>query len=128
MGNTYSAQNIASYFIYELNEGHVFVNNKAIQHLLASVEKQWQQAFGHTAFHEQTYAQEEGYIVKEVFEAYQVYGVSHISLPATEYFLKYGAFQLVERTYAVPNFTEEEKDLVQQVLTQYRYQLLSKAG
>ncbi|MEK5230526.1 hypothetical protein MHB42_02005 [Lysinibacillus sp. FSL K6-0232] len=128
MGNIYSAQNIASYFIYELNEGYIFVNNKAMQHLLASVEEKWQQAFGHTAFYEQICAQEEGYSVKEVYEAYQSYGISHIPLPATEYYLKYGTFQLVERTYAVPNFTEKEVSLVQQVLTQYRYQLLSKAG
>ena len=68
------------------------------------------------------------FTVKEVFEAYEQYGVSHISLPATEFYLKYGTFQLVERTYAIPNFTEEEISLVQQALAQYRYQLLSKAS
>ncbi|MGY4793763.1 hypothetical protein MHB40_02000 [Lysinibacillus sp. FSL K6-0057] len=128
MGNIYSAQNIVSYLIYELNEGHVFVNNKSIQHLLTSVERKWQQVFGHTAFQEHVFAEEEDYTVKEVFEAYEQYGVSHISLPATEIYLKYGTFQLVERTYAIPNFTEEEISLVQQALAQYRYQLLSKAS
>ncbi|MFF2179518.1 hypothetical protein ACFVT8_24150 [Lysinibacillus sp. NPDC058147] len=128
MGNVYSAQNIASYLIYELNEGHVFVNNMSIQNILASVELKWQEIFGHSAFKEMVYFKEEGYTVKEVFEAYESYGASHIPLPATEYYLKYGTFQLVERTYAIPNFTQEEIRLVQQALTQYRYKLLAKAS
>lgn len=128
MGNVYSAQNIASYLIYELNEGHVFVNNMSIQHILASVERKWQQNFGHSAFEENIYAKEEGYTVKEVFEAYEKYGASHIPLPATEIYLKYGTFQLVERTYAIPNFTQDEIGLVQQAITQYRNQLLIKAS
>ncbi|MGE7696221.1 hypothetical protein ACQKNC_19280 [Lysinibacillus sp. NPDC094177] len=128
MGNVYSAQNIASYLIYELNEGHVFVNNMSIQNILASVERKWQEIFGHSTFKEIVYAKEEGYTVKEVFEAYESYGANHIPLPATEYYLKYGTFQLVERTYAIPNFTQEEIGLVQQALTQYRYKLLAKAS
>lgn len=128
MGNVYSAQNIASYLIYELNEGHVFVNNMSIQNILASVELKWQEIFGHSAFKEMVYFKEEGYTVKEVFEAYESYEANHIPLPATEYYLKYGTFQLVERTYAIPNFTQEEIRLVQQALTQYRYKLLAKAS
>lgn len=128
MGNVYSAQNIASYLIYELNEGHVFVNNKSIQNILASVERKWQEIFGHSAYKEFVDAEEESYTIKEVFEAYESYGTSHIPLPATEYYLKYGTFQLVERTYAIPNFTQEEVRLVQQALTQYRYKLLANAS
>ncbi|MGE8001218.1 hypothetical protein ACQKOF_21660 [Lysinibacillus sp. NPDC093190] len=128
MGNVYSAQNIASYLIYELNEGHVFVNNMSIQNILASVESKWQEIFGHSVFKEVVYVNEEGYTVQEVFEAYEGYGTSHIPLPATEYYLKYGTFQLVERTYAIPNFTQEEIRLVQRALTQYRYKLLAKAS
>ncbi|MGG2109037.1 hypothetical protein ABFY60_00805 [Lysinibacillus pakistanensis] len=64
-------------------------------------------------FEENVYAKEEGYTVKEVFEAYEKYGASHIPLPATEFYLKYGTFQLVERTYAIPNFTRDEIELVQ---------------
>lgn len=128
MGNVYSAQNIASYLIYELNEGHVFVNNMSIQNILASVERKWQENFGHSAFNEMVYVKEEGYTVKEVFEAYESYGANHIPLPATEYYLKYGTFQLVERTYAIPNFTREEIGLVQQALIQYRYKLLANAS
>ncbi|UPW84841.1 hypothetical protein [Lysinibacillus sp. Ag94] len=128
MGNVYSAQNIASYLIYELNEGHVFVNNMSIQNILASVERKWQENFGHSAFIEMVYVKEEGYTVKEVFEAYESYGANHIPLPATEYYLKYGTFQLVERTYAIPNFTREEIGLVQQALIQYRYKLLANAS
>ncbi|MGE7676324.1 hypothetical protein ACQKMV_22640 [Lysinibacillus sp. NPDC094403] len=128
MGNVYSAQNIASYLIYELNEGHVFVNNMSIQNILASVERKWKEIFGHSTFKEIVYGKEEGYTVKEVFEAYESYGANHIPLPATEYYLKYGTFQLVERTYAIPNFTQEEIGLVQQALTQYRYKLLAKAS
>ncbi|MGE7929780.1 hypothetical protein [Lysinibacillus xylanilyticus] len=128
MGNVYSAQNIASYLIYELNEGHVFVNNMSIQNILASVERKWQEIFGHSAYKEFVDVKEESYTIKEVFEAYESYGASHIPLPATEYYLKYGTFQLVERTYAIPNFTQEEVRLVQQALAQYRYKLLANAS
>ncbi|MGN4125136.1 hypothetical protein ACMGD3_09015 [Lysinibacillus sphaericus] len=128
MGNVYSAQNIASYFIYELNESHEFVNNISIQSLLSIVEKKWYQTFGHTAFKETVHTKEGSYAVREVFESYQAYGTNHISLPATEYYLKYGTFQLVERTYAIPNFTQEEEILVQVALAHYRYLLLTKVS
>lgn len=104
------------------------MNNLSIQNLLSTVETKWQQTFGHSAFEEIVYAKEEGYIVKEVFEEYEANGTSHIALPATEYYLKYGSFQLIERTYAVPNFTQEEIKLVQSALAQYRYRLFLQAS
>ncbi|MFJ7663484.1 hypothetical protein ACIQXW_13830 [Lysinibacillus sp. NPDC097162] len=128
MGNVYRAQNVTAYIIYELNESQHFVNNLSIQNLLSTVEIKWQQTFGHSAFEEIVYAKEEGYIVKEVFEEYEANGTSHIALPATEYYLKYGSFQLIERTYAVPNFTQEEIKLVQSALAQYRYRLFLQAS
>ena len=128
MGNVYSAQNVASYFIYELNESNEFVNCMSIQHLLATVEIRWQQTFGHTAFKEIVHAKEEGYTVKEVLDTYAEHDENHIELPATEYYLKYGTFQLVERTYAVPNFTPVEEKIVQAALAQYRYVQLTKAS
>ncbi|MFJ7737229.1 hypothetical protein ACIQ2D_12935 [Lysinibacillus sp. NPDC097287] len=128
MGNVYSAQNVASYLIYELNESDEFVNNMSIQHLLATVETRWQQAFGHTAFQEAVYTEEKEYTVKEVFDTYTVHTDHHIALPATEYYLKYGTFQLVERTYAIPSFTQDEEKVVQAALAQYRYVQLTKAS
>ena len=128
MGNIYRAQNVTAYLIYELNESHHFVNNMAIQYLLSTVESKWQQTFGHSAFEEIVYAKEEGYTVKEVFEEYKVHGTDHIALPATEYYLQYGSFQLIERTYAIPNFTQEEIKLVKSALAQYRYRLFLLAS
>ncbi len=128
MANIYRAQNVTAYLIYELNESHHFVNNILIQYLLSTVESKWQQTFGHSAFEEIVYAKEEGYTVKEVFEEYKVHGTDHIALPATEYYLQYGSFQLIERTYAIPNFTQEEIKLVQSALAQYRYRLFLLAS
>ena len=128
MGNVYCVQNITAYFIYELNESHHFVNNMSIQNLLSTVDMQWHQTFGHSAFNEIVYVKEEGYIVKEVFEEYKAHGTDHIALPATEYYLQYGSFQLIERTYAVPNFTEKEVELVQSALAQYRERLFLQAS
>ena len=128
MANIYRAQNVTAYLIYELNESHHFVNNMAIQYLLSTVESKWQQTFGHSAFEEIVYAKEEGYTVKEVFEEYKVHGTDHIALPETEYYLQYGSFQLIERTYAIPNFTQEEIKLVQSALAQYRYRLFLLAS
>ena len=101
MGNVYRAQNVTAYIIYELNESHHFVNNKSIQNILSTVETKWQQTFGHSAFEEIVYAKEEGYTVKEVFEEYKVHGTNHITLPATEYYLQYGSFQLIERFFSI---------------------------
>lgn len=128
MGNVYSAQNVASYLIYELNESNEFVNCMSIQHILATVETRWQQAFGHTAFKEAVQINEEAYIVKEVYDAYAAHTDHHIALPATEVYLKYGTFQLVERTYAVPNFTHIEEKIVQEALAEYCSVQLSKAS
>lgn len=120
MANSYSAQNVASYFIYELNETYQFVNAIAIQQLLQQVDQLWNMQFGHSAFTEQTHCvQTTGYHVREVQEAYAEHGNKHISLPAREWFLKYGEFQLVYRTYSVPAFTVEEQQLIDRVVARY---------
>lgn len=121
MGNVYSAQNVASYFIYELNEVHTFVNQISIQQLLKQVDELWKQVFGHSAYSETTHTLEiTGYYVKEVYDAYVENASNHISVPAREWFLKYGEFQLVYRTYAIPAFSQKEELLVQKVLEAYR--------
>lgn len=120
MGKIYSAQNVVSYFIYELNDLHTFINAASIQHLLAEVELEWQKVYGHSAFSEKTYSlASEGYIVKEVYDAYKENEDNHITLPAKEWFLKFGEFQLVHRTYGIPNFTEEEEKRVKSILNKY---------
>lgn len=128
MGNVYSAQNVASYLIYELNESKKIVNCKSIQRLLAAIEIKWQQAFGHTAFKEAFQENEKGFVIKEVYDTYVAHKDHHIELPATEIYLKYGTFQLVERTYAIPNFTYIEEKIVQEALAEYRYVQLTKAS
>ena len=121
MGNVYSAQNVASYFVYELNEVHTFVNQLSIQHLLQQVDQAWIKSFGHNAYHEQTHCLDAaGYYVKEVFEAYVENGYNHVTLPAREWFLKYGEFQLVYRTYGVPAFTAQEQLIVNSIIDRYR--------
>ncbi|MEG0260176.1 MAG: hypothetical protein RR651_09905 [Lysinibacillus sp.] len=128
MGNVYGAQHVASYLVYEINESHGFINNMSLQHLLSAVESKWQQTFGHSAFKEAVYTANKGYAVKEVFEAYAENAEAHIKLPAKEYYLKYGTFQLVERTYAIPNFTVEEQQLVQWIIATNHYKLLKSAS
>lgn len=121
MGNVYSAQNVAAYFVYELNEVHTFVNQLSIQHLLQQVDKVWRKQFGHSAFQEQTHCLEAtGYYVQEVYDAYVENGYNHVTLPAREWFLKYGEFQLVYRTYGVPAFTEAEQSLIDSIVDCYR--------
>lgn len=120
MENIYSAQNVASYFVYELNEKYQFVNAIAIQQLLQQVDQLWNKQFGHSAFMEQTHCVETtGYYVKEVYEAYAEHGNKHVPIPAKEWFLKFGEFQLVYRTYSVPDFTETEQSLINQVVDRY---------
>ena len=120
MANIYSAQNVASYFIYELNETYQFVNAIAIQQLLQQVDQLWSTQFGHSAFTEQTHCvQTTGYYIQEVQEAYAEHGNKHISLPAREWFLKYGEFQLVYRTYSVPAFTNEEQAVINRIVDRY---------
>ena len=121
MGNVYSAQHVAAYFIYELNEVHTFVNQISIQHLLGQFNAIWKKAFGHDAFLEETYNLTSAeYIVKEVYDAYKELGTDHILLPAKEWYLKYGEFQLVHRTYGIPPFTQKEEMIARKVLDRYR--------
>ena len=121
MGKVYSAQNIAAYVIYELNEVKEFVNACSIQQILADVNTMWQNVFGHHAFSETAHDLKKfGYSVKEVADEYKEYGTAHILEPAKEWFLKYGEFQLVQRPYAVPNFSATEEIVMRKILAAYR--------
>ena len=121
MGKVYSAQNIAAYVIYELNEAKEFVNACSIQQILADVNNMWQSVFGHQAFSETAHdLKKDGYVVKEVADEYKQYGTAHVLAPAKEWFLKYGEFQLVQRPYAVPNFSAKEEIVMKKILTAYR--------
>lgn len=129
MGNIYSAQNIAAYFIYELNEKGAFINAFSLQRILAEVDSLWKKVFGHTAFKEETLLDSKNnYYVKEVFEAYQEFENQHLTIPAKEWHLEYGQFQLVHRTYGVPAFTAKEMLLVNSVMNKYRKITLHKAS
>ena len=129
MGNIYSAQNIAAYFIYELNEKGAFINSFSLQRLLAVVDTLWFKTFGHSAFKEETASFiESNYYVKEIFEAYKEFGDQHLTLPAKEWHLEYGQFQLVHRTYGVPVFTTKEMLIVNGVLNKFRKIILNKAS
>ena len=119
MGNVYSAQNFAAYFIYELNEANTFINQSEIQHLLADVEVMWQKVFGRSAYREATHSFAKFY-VKEVFEEYKELGEEHIDQPAKEWYLKYGEFQLILRPYGIPAFTAVEERIVNHVLRRYQ--------
>lgn len=129
MGNIYSAQNVAAYLIYELNEKGAFINAFSLQRLLAVVDHLWHKTFGHTAFKEKTASiLENGYYVKEVFEAYKEFEDQHLALPAKEWHLEYGKFQLVHRPYGVPAFANKEQLLVNSVISKFRKMTLNKAS
>ena len=51
---------------------------------------------------------------------YKELGTAHIVEPAKEWFLKYGEFQLVQRPYAVPNFSAVEAIVMRKILAAYR--------
>ena len=129
MGNIYSAQNIAAYFIYEINEKGAYINSFSLQSLLAVVDNLWHRTFGHTAFIEETTTfSESNYYIKEVFEAYKELEDQFVTLPAKEWHLEYGQFQLIHRPYGVPAFTKEEKLLVNSVINAKRKSIINKAS
>lgn len=129
MGNTYSAQNVASYFIYELNEQRTFINAASVQYLLAKVETVWNEHFGHSAFCEKVWDYElHGYTVKEVFETYKEFGIHHLNLPAKDWFLEFGKFQLEYKTYSVPAFAVQEQMLINRIVDEYLEVFLIKAS
>lgn len=120
MGNRYSAQNVAAYFIYEFNERNLFINANILQELLFKVEVVWNKLFGHSAFEEQvTSIKEKGYAIKEVYEKYEELKDNHIELPAREWYLKYGEFQLVYRPYGIPPFNSKEEQVVQKIIDRF---------
>ncbi|MFC7686139.1 hypothetical protein [Ureibacillus sp. GCM10028918] len=129
MGNIYSAQNFAAYLIYELNEKGTFINSFSLQRLLAVVDNLWYKNFGHTAFEEETTNFiEKNYYVKEVFEAYKEFEDQHLLIPAKEWHLEYGQFQLVHRPYGVPKFTTKELLVINRVVSKIRKYTLYKAS
>lgn len=129
MGNIYSAQNVAAYFIYELNERKQFVNADVLQFLLAEVESVWNERFGHSAFSEEkANFTEKPYIINEVYNTYKEFGQQHLDLPAKEWYLEYGQFQLVYRTIGVPPLTAEEKLLMNLVINKYYKSILKKVS
>lgn len=129
MGNIYSAQNISAYFIYELNEQGVFINSEALQHLLAKVDRDWKSRFGHSAFSEKVASLTTSkYVVKEVYDAYKEFGERHLHIPAKEWYLEYGKFQLVHRPYGVPAFTADELMLINNIMVKYRDIILKKVS
>ncbi|KGR76059.1 hypothetical protein [Ureibacillus sinduriensis] len=129
MGNIYSAQNVAAYLIYELNGKNSFINSYSLQDLLAEIDKLWYKNFGHTAFKEETGSTSEGgYYVKEVFDAYKEFENRHLFLPAKEWHLEYGQFQLVLRPYAVPLFTAMELLLINDVLSEFHKYAAKRAS
>lgn len=129
MGKVYSAQNIAAYLIYELNETNTFINANALQHLLGKINEQWEKVFGNSPYKEQTHSLAiNGFVIKEVFDAYKEHGDESILEPAKEWFLKYGDFQLILRPYAIPSFSTIEELLIKDVLAQYRNGILEKAS
>lgn len=129
MGKVYSAQNVAAYIIYELNEIKEFVNACSIQQILADVNAMWQNVFGHAAFSETTHDfHKVGYTVQEVADEYKEHGSAHILEPAKEWFLKYGEFQLVQRPYAVPNYTAKEEIMMNKILAAYRLRAYNLAN
>ncbi|RHW35805.1 hypothetical protein D1B33_11930 [Lysinibacillus yapensis] len=129
MGNIYSAQNVAAYFIYELNEQRTFINAASLQYLLTKVEEVWREQFGHSAFREKVWNFDiHGYIVKEVADTYEESGIHHLFLPAKDWFLQFGQFQLQYKTYSVPAFTNQEQDLINRIVNEYLEVFLSKAS
>lgn len=120
MGNRYSAQNVAAYFIYEFNERNLFINASLLQALLIDVEEKWNKVFGHSAYKEEvTSIEENGYAIKEVYEKYKELQDDHIEIPAKDWYLAYGEFQLVYRTYGIPPFTTLEEQIVQDIIETY---------
>lgn len=129
MEKAYSAQNVAAYIIYELNNAKVFVNQGAIQQILAEVNVMWQKVFGRCAFIETTHnLVATGFTVKEVAEEYKEHRTAHLLEPAKEWFLKYGDFQLVQRPYAVPNYSAKEEILMKKILEAYRLRTYAHAN
>lgn len=120
MANKYSAQNIAAYFINEMNERQAFINNEVLQYMLAELNAAWTKQFGQSAFIEEVAAPACHYTVKDVFEAYAEAGTAHIAAPAKEWTLPYGTFQLVYRTIREPKFTADEQRLVSHIARQHR--------
>lgn len=128
MGNIYSVQNIAAYFIYESNEQNIFINKRSLQSLLGDLETVWKQTFGHGVMQEKIVTYSQGYIVHEIEEAYEEYGDHHIDMPAKEWHLPYGQFQLVSRTYGIPQFTAIEEQIVKSVLETYQSNRIRKVS
>ena len=128
MGNVYSAQNIASYLIFELKERSFTLTKQQLQSLLRTVDMNWMNIFGNRACQEKPHTNEIFYI-EEVYSTYnEQFKQNQITEPAKEWFLSYGQFQLVYQAYKVPAFSQLEKFVIQQVLENFLQSQLEQAS
>ena len=119
MGNAYSAQNIASFLIYELTEKSYKPTKMQLQQLLRIVDLNWMSIFGQSAFHEEKHSNG-NYYIYEVFQTYEEqFHSNYITEPAKEWFLPYGQFQLIYRPFAVPAFSPLEKIVMQKIIQKF---------
>lgn len=126
MENQYSAQNVAAYIIYELQEKSYYMNPIQLQQVLRQVDLAWKKVFGHCAFRESTHTHK-NYYVKEVFEAYEENDLRLIEEPAREWYLPYGQFQLYYRPYGIPAYTPLEDKVMKKILNEFmtKYSLIA---
>ena len=128
MGNAYSAQNVASFLIYELTEKSYKPTKMQLQQLLRIVDLNWMSIFGHSAFHEEKHLNEKYYIY-EVYQTYEEqFRSNYIMEPAKEWFLPYGQFQLIYRPFAVPAFSPLEKIVMQKMIKKFFSGVLLKVS
>ena len=128
MGKGYSAQNIASFLIYELTEKSYKPTKMQLQQLLRIVDLNWMSIFGHSAFHEKKHSNE-NYYIYEVYQTYEEqFQSDYITEPAREWFLPYGQFQLIYRPFAVPAFSPLEKIVMQKIIQKFFSSVLLKVS
>ena len=128
MGNVYSAQNIASYLIFELKEYSYTLTKQQLQSLLQTVDMKWMTIFGNRACQEKPHANEM-YYIEEVYATYnEQFKQNEITEPAKEWYLSYGQFQLVYQAYKVPAFSQLEKYIMNQIIESFLQSHLEQAS
>ena len=128
MGNVYSAQNIASYLIFELKEYSYTLTKQQLQSLLQTVDMNWMNIFGNRAYHEKPHTNE-AYYIEEVYITYnEQFKQNEITEPAKEWYLSYGQFQLVYQAYKVPAFSQLEKFIMHQIIESFLQNHLERAS
>lgn len=117
--NQYSALELASYIVKEMNARELYLDHLKLQKLLYYINVYWMDKFGVTATMENTEKWQLGPVIKEVYSEYKVNGSYPITEVPKKLVFNRESFFIRYETIEAPSLKQEEVELISEVLEVY---------